>query len=133
MTLVDSSVWIDFLNRRGSAVSQSAVARLIAGGEAAYCGVIEFELMAGARTPRDAEYVRMALDLCARLPVNESVWPRAGRDMFQMSKRGLRVGMGDVLVAAVALAHDVPVLTRDADFERIRETLWPELKVETLP
>lgn len=132
MTLVDSSVWIDFLRRQGSVASQTAVARLIASGEAAYCGVIEMELLAGARTPRDAEYVRLTLDLCERLPIPESCWADAGQGMFQLSRRGRRMGMGDVVIAALARVHSIPLLTRDADFERIRDQLWTELKVENM-
>ncbi len=130
--LIDSSVWLEFLHRQGSATCQQAVASLVGRREAAYCGLIEFELLAGARTPRDEEYLHITFEICLRLEMKESLWGEAGHAQFQLSRKGKRVGLGDLLIATVARAHNVPVLTRDADFERIRDLIWNDLQVEKL-
>lgn len=130
--LVDSSVWLEFLRRQGSPACQQAVAGLVGRREAAFCGLIEFELLAGARTPRDEEYVRITFEMCRRLDMKESLWGEAGRAQFQLSRKGKRVGLGDLLIATVARAYKVPVVTRDADFERIRDLIWADLQVEKL-
>ncbi len=132
MILVDASVWVEFLHRQGSAEAQAQVSRLIGAGEAAYCGVVELELLAGARTAREEDYIRMTLDMCVRLVMDEAGWATAGHTQFQLARKGKRAGLGDLLIATVARAHGVVVLTRDADFERIRDQVWPDLKVEKL-
>lgn len=132
MTLVDSSAWMEFLHQQGSAPVQAEVARLIGAGEAAYCGAVELELLAGARTARDAEYVCLTLEMCTRLSTSEAVWAQAGQAQSQLTRKGRRAGMGDLLIAAVARAHGASVLTKDADFERIRDAIWHDLNVERI-
>jgi hypothetical protein len=130
--LIDTSVWLEFLRPGGAATRRDAVARLMGANEAAYCGPVELELMAGARTPRDMEYVRLALEDCIRFPVEEEFWRMAGEAQHLLCRKGKRVGLGDLLIAAVARAHRVPVVTRDTDFVRIHTLVWPDLNVETL-
>lgn len=130
--LVDTSVWLEFLRKSGARGCQEEVVRLMKAREAAYCGPVELELMAGARTPREAEYVRLTLDACVRLDVEEVVWAVAGHAQFLLARKGQPVGLGDLLIAAVARAHGASVVTRDSDFERIRDGLWAELNVEKI-
>lgn len=130
--LVDTSIWLEFLRKSGVRSCQEEVVRLMKTREAAYCGPVELELLAGARTPREAEYVRLTLDACIRLDVAERVWAAAGHAQFLLARKGQQVGLGDLLIAAVAQSHGASVFTRDSDFERIRDGLWADLKVERI-
>ena len=51
--LVDASVWMEFIHPKGSKACKDAVAGLMGAREAGYCGLVELELLAGARTPRE--------------------------------------------------------------------------------
>jgi predicted nucleic acid-binding protein len=55
---------------------------------------------------------------CEMLPVGDEVAPRYGQLMAEARRvAGAKPDAGDALIAATALAHDLPVLTRDRDFE----------------
>jgi toxin FitB len=55
---------------------------------------------------------------CEMLPVSDEAAPRFGQLMVEAQRAtGARPEAGDTMIAATALAHDLPVLTRDRDFE----------------
>lgn len=55
---------------------------------------------------------------CETLPVEDSAAPRFGQLMVDAQRmRGAWPEAGDTMIAATALAHDLPVITRDRDFE----------------
>jgi predicted nucleic acid-binding protein len=58
-------------------------------------------------------------DLFLQLPVLEPTdgyWPRAGLLRARLLARGRRARLADTLIAQSCLDHDVPLVTRDADF-----------------
>lgn len=58
---------------------------------------------------------------CDTLPVGDEVAPRYGQLMAEVRRMtGAKPDPGDALIAATALARDLPVLTRDRDFEVFR-------------
>lgn len=51
---------------------------------------------------------------------DEAVMKKAGRIDGRLTSEGCAIGMGDTVIAATALVHEEPVLTRNVDqFERI--------------
>ncbi|MEO7147294.1 MAG: type II toxin-antitoxin system VapC family toxin [Terrimesophilobacter sp.] len=50
------------------------------------------------------------------LPVNAAAAAQWGRLRFRLSEAGREINVNDLWIAAVAIAHDVPVVTQDADF-----------------
>lgn len=51
---------------------------------------------------------------------DEAVMKKAGRIDGRLASEGRAIGMGDTVIAATALVHEEPVLTRNVDhFERI--------------
>jgi predicted nucleic acid-binding protein len=55
---------------------------------------------------------------CETLPLEDDAPPRYGQLMLEAHRAtGKRPHPADVLIAATALARDLPVLTRDKDFE----------------
>ena len=98
------------------------LAPLIQAGLVATCPVIDLEVLFSARTP--AEYVQVREDRSRAyeyLPVDERVWRRAEAVQAVLAQRSqLRsVGIPDLLIAAVAYLHRIPVLHYDADFEHV--------------
>jgi len=52
------------------------------------------------------------------LPIDDRVAPRFGQLMAEARRAtGARPKVGDALIAATAMAHSLPILTRDRDFE----------------
>jgi predicted nucleic acid-binding protein len=58
---------------------------------------------------------------CNVLPAGDEIAPRYGQLMAEAQRAtGARPDAGDAMIAATALARDIPVLTRDRDFEAFR-------------
>jgi toxin FitB len=54
----------------------------------------------------------------AVLPADSRVAPHYGRLLADVRRRGgRRLATADALIAATAIAHDLPLITRDRDFE----------------
>lgn len=55
---------------------------------------------------------------CETLPVEDDAAPRYGQLMAEAYRAtGSRPKAGDAMIAATAMARDIPVLTRDRDFK----------------
>lgn len=118
MILVDSSVWIDFLNSgRGRAGNE--LERLIrAGAELVLAGVIVTEVLQGLRREVD-EVAR----LLARWPLVEAggydTYVFAASIFRQARARGLTVSTVDALLVSLAIEYQASLFTLDRDFERL--------------
>jgi predicted nucleic acid-binding protein len=129
MVLVDTSVWIVFF-REGSSPAARKLDMLLEEGEACICGLIEAELLPGLHR-KDRARVRA---LMAGLPCLETatdIWT----DVADIQERSLAQGLGpfsipDLIVAAVALRHEVPLFSLDKHFLSITRVtglkLWEE-------
>ena len=76
MKLVDTSVWIPFLRRKGEPGVKQHVANLIAASEAAYTCPVRFELIAGA-LDQEKPGVTKALSFSARIEMTRADWDLA--------------------------------------------------------
>jgi predicted nucleic acid-binding protein len=126
--LADTSAMIA-AQRRGPAT----VAQLdeLADGDLWICDVVRLELLRGADNPRHMRELGAELDGLLTAPIDEQVWERA-EDVYDglARLRGGRhrgVQLADVLIAAAAEAHELPVLHADSDFELIAQVTGQQL------
>lgn len=121
--LIDTSIWIPVL--RPGRLSQELgprLAALVTGGAAVTTDVVVMELLRGARNV--TEYQRLEAQLAALplLPVTAERWREAARLGFDLLRQhGLVVATPDLLIAAVAIAHRVTIVHRDADFDLVAQ------------
>lgn len=119
MTLVDTTIWIDWLRAKDTAPAR-ALAALLDEGEAALCPVIPQELLQGAVNPAALRTLNghfSALPMLAPLPPIEQ-HALAGELYARARWSGLTPrSPHDCLIAATAVAADVPLLHDDRDFE----------------
>ena len=123
MILVDTSVWADFF--RGVEPAASRLAQLLEANEVALAGPIFTELLRGVRSRKDRETVAAALEGCHWLEADPSLWKEAGLLGAALGRKGYNVKTLDLLIATVALAHDVALLTLDSDFSHLRKAGIP--------
>ncbi len=97
-----------------------AVDRLIEANEVALCGPVVLEIRRGLRSRAERARVLPLLAGCHLLEQPERLWEEAGELGWFLGRRGAMVKSLDLLIAAYALTHGVPLLTRDADFGRMR-------------
>ncbi|MBE7501499.1 MAG: PIN domain-containing protein [Verrucomicrobiales bacterium] len=131
MKIVDTSLWIEFLRRRGDPEAKHAVARLLEADQAAYSCPIRFELLAGVRPEEEADLAQ-ALGFIHHLRFEPEDWCAAARLERQIRNQGVSVPRNDLFVATIAIRTGIPVACRDAHFDAIQGVAGDKLVVEQL-
>ena len=121
--LGDTTAWIAL--RRGRPAAVASVRRLLRRGTLAMCDPVALELVRGARNARELNALRAGLALLPACAVAASTWTRA-QDVLEglaLHRGGRHRGVPpmDLLIAAVAQEHDLPVLHDDAHFDLIAQ------------
>lgn len=121
MILVDTSVWVDFLNSaRGTAGDE--LDRLIrANAPLVLTGLILTEVLQGLR--RDVEPVTALLSPWPLIEPGGFATYEAVATIFRQARaRGLTLSTVDAVLAALALEYNAALFTLDQDFERLAFT-----------
>lgn len=115
MILVDTSAWVEFLRDTGSTVC-ARVERAL-DDDVAVCDPVRMEVLAGARDERHLGDLRRLLARATTLPTVPAHYEQAAMLYRACRRRGETVRrLVDCLIAAVAIAGDVPILHADDDF-----------------
>lgn len=112
MIVVDTDVLIDFLAGRDPAAD--SVARGLEQGSLATTAVNRFELLCGARGPRQEKHIRQLLEALPTLPLDRAAADRAAQVRRKLEQRRESIGMGDSLIAGIVLTHGGILLTRNS-------------------
>ena len=114
----DTCVWIDFLKNRNTPLTLQLEQALLQ-GEVYTCGVVLYELLQGIRNPGEDQQVQAAFDALVMLEVTAQTWVSAAKLSSELRKQGITLPMSDIIIAAVALEHNVTIMTVDHHFHRI--------------
>jgi len=121
--LGDTTAWIAL--RRGRPAAAATVRELLRRGVLAVCDPVALELLRGARNPREVGALRTRLALLPQCGVAPSAWARAEDVLEQLARRrgGRHRGVPpmDLLIAAVAEAHELPLLHDDDHLDLIAQ------------
>jgi predicted nucleic acid-binding protein len=115
--LVDTSVWIDAAHVPGGRAA-SRLADLVRRGQAYLCGPVLMELRQGW-SEKDLAALRSRFEILPYLECPETAWTRGGQLAAALRRRGHPVPSLDLVIAAIALHHEVGVLTSDPHFDEI--------------
>lgn len=121
MILLDTSAWIEYLRDSGSDICED-VDDLIAGEKPiATCDAVILELLAGTKSHDDWKNVWALMNRCRMLPVRPLFDYEVAAALYRQCRRSgfTPANTNDLLIAAVAIGKNVPVLAADADFEKI--------------
>lgn len=119
MVLVDTSSWIHMLRADGDKTVRARVEALLQGGTACWCPLIRLELWNGARGDRDKKALRDFERRLPELPITDEVWSLAYSLARKSRAAGATAPGSDILIAACAQFHDVPLEHEDTDFDRL--------------
>ena len=122
MVLVDSSVWIEAARRKGSAEVKCALEGLLEEYQAAVCGLVWLEVLGGALAVNRAR-LQSYFSVLPRLRTPEDTWDYAATHAGKLRDEGLTIPWSDVLVASVAMAHNVRVYSCDRHFDLMGRSL----------
>jgi tRNA(fMet)-specific endonuclease VapC len=121
--LIDTNIWVFYLKERWTPVRrhlENTAPPLIS-----VASVVWAELLAGAErygnaTERKAR-VEEVLAPFACLPFDLAAARRYGPLRYELEKRGESIGRNDLMIASIALAHDLILVTNnEAEFGRIK-------------
>lgn len=118
MVIADTSVWIPFFNRPDSAEKQTIDA-LIDADRLTLVGVVMAELLAGCRTPKEANTIFTQLSGLRFLETGCLTWKRTGELSSTLWRKGITLPLSDLIIAVLAMEHDCRVFTLDPHFKKI--------------
>jgi predicted nucleic acid-binding protein len=120
LIVVDTDVIIDFF--RDISPAANVFAELISLEKAAMTAISVFELYAGIEGAKRLRQIETLVQELIILPLNTLEAAIAGRIYTQLKSRGKLVGTHDILIAAICLANDLPLYTKNiAHFSEIKD------------
>jgi predicted nucleic acid-binding protein len=119
--IVDTSVWSLALRRRNpvDAPETEALTELIETGKAVMIGPVRQEILSGVRYTVQFDRLRSALNAFPDEPVNSSDYVEAARLCNKCHDSGILVTNATCLIAAIAIAREMEILTIDLDFQKL--------------
>jgi predicted nucleic acid-binding protein len=116
--LPDTCAWIDYFRPEGDALGQ-LVERAIASDSVYVCGPVLYELIQGARSEKERVSLTSALGALPYLEMTEAIWIKAGQLSAALRKAGKTIPLSDILIATLAIEHNLAVMTVDVHFRNI--------------
>jgi predicted nucleic acid-binding protein len=113
MTLIDTSSWIEALRQDGDPSTRDRVRALLLADQACWCDVVRLELWHGVRGAAERKVMAQLNKDVSLLPTTDVVWSKACELARRSRARGLTVPATDLIIAACAWAHGVPLEHRD--------------------
>jgi predicted nucleic acid-binding protein len=118
MILVDTSVLIAYLR-----TADSKLLSLFRSRPVAICGVTRAEILHGARSPAERANLLTFLNAFQLVPIPEPLWDVIGDNLATLRSAGFTIPFQDVIIATVAIEHDLELWTRDQQFTMIQPVL----------
>ncbi len=119
-TLIDSTVWIDFLRARDAPHTQRLKSLLSAGEDACICGHVLAEVLRGTRYDEQYQKVERRFDALEFLPMDRRSFQKAADIYRHLKRSGITLkNTVATFIVAVALERDVYLLHNDSDFDLI--------------
>jgi predicted nucleic acid-binding protein len=123
LILADTDVLIDYL--AGVQPVTAEVAGYATNEQLQTTAITCFELLSGAGEGKKGEAIRKLVSALKVLPLDRDAAERAAGVRRELERSGRAIGMGDSLIAGIALSHNLPLFTRNRKhFERV-----PNLKL----
>jgi len=114
----DTCAWIDYF-RPGVAPLGQILDQVLAAGIIYVCGPVLYELFQGAKSEKERALLTSAFGALPYLEIDEALWIKAGQLSADMRKEGKTIPFSDILIAALAIEHNLAVLTMDEHFRNI--------------
>jgi tRNA(fMet)-specific endonuclease VapC len=130
LILADTDVLIDYL--AGVQPMKGQVETHIDAGTLQTTAVNCFELLSGAGEGKRGQTVKRLLDCLDVLPLDRASSERAAEVRRQLERTGKTIGMGDSLIAGIALAQGLPLMTRnESHFSRVPDLKLVDIRVRS--
>ena len=119
MVLVDTSIWIDFLQHPVSSAADRLAELIRENNRAVLCGIVIQEVLQGIRDRGSHAATKELLIKFPYLDMNKEVYIAAASLYRDLRGKGITIPSADAAIAALALHHRIPLFTRDEHFSVI--------------
>lgn len=117
--LVDTSVWIAVLGKRGIPGIRSRITQLGKEDRIATNQMVRMELLGGSRSVNEFNNLETHLNALHQMQIGDDEWDESARLAFELRRKGLTLPYGDIIIAATAIRHGATLLHADHHFELI--------------
>jgi hypothetical protein len=126
--LVDTSVWVEFL--RGEKITiKNRLGRLLDENRAVISGTILAELLIGIANDKEQCFLEECFLGLPFLETTREIFALAGKMGAALRKKGITMPLSDLLIAALAKAHSLTVLTLDNHFQILARPLGVQMEL----
>ena len=115
--IVDTSVLIAFF--RGDTKIADKVSSLLQDNRVITTGIIIAELLQGMKDMKEEKNISDILAETSPLEITTDLWIKAGKVALSLRRKGINLPLTDVAIAALAIEHDIRILTLDKHFKQI--------------
>ena len=131
--LLDTNVCVMYINGRSESVRDRILSTPT--DEMAVCSIVKAELFYGAmrsnNSTRTLERQQSFLNRFTSLPFDDEAALIFGQIRAQLNRRGTPIGAYDLQIAAIALAHNLTLITHNtAEFSRVDSLQLEDWEVE---
>jgi tRNA(fMet)-specific endonuclease VapC len=117
MMIADTDVLIDYLAGKGEA---DEVERMLARGALRTTVISRFELLSGAKNPKQLARLVQLLEAVPSLGLDDTAADAASEIRRSLERAGHPIGMADSLIAGIVTSNGGTLLTRNRrHFERV--------------
>jgi len=118
--LVDSTIWVDFLNARQTRQTQKFKESVKNGDQICYCGFVLMEVWQGVRDGKELFAVKQQFQNLIYLEDDRSTFEFGATIYRELRRKGITIRNSvDCLISAVVIQHGVNFLENDRDYKFI--------------
>ena len=122
MTLVDTSVWIDFFAARNTTQVALLESSIDQRDDLCLCGVVLTEVLQGIRDDEQHKQTESVLSSLIYLPMDRSTFLLAANIYRTLRSRGITIRNSvDCMIASVCIEHKADLLHNVRDFDYIAD------------
>ena len=120
MILIDTSVWIDFLNGLETAQTKAVESLVSSREDICTCGIVLTEVLQGIKEKKAYEKTKAILSELIFLPMAQETFLLAAAIYRACRSRGITIrNTTDCMIAATCIQHGVRLIHTDKDFDSI--------------
>lgn len=122
---VDTSIWIEFFRGKNTQIIRT-LSEQIDHDQVVISKITQLEILNGAKHSEFKKLQRVLDALGPRLP-DSAVWNQVENWIYTATKKGIRFGIADLIIAAQAKELKIPVWSLDSDFKRMKSAGFTDL------
>lgn len=119
MKLIDSSIWLDFINKKSAPKLNARIQSLIETRQAGWCPMVRLELQRSTKERESA--LSLLNEVLSDFAITDLVWESAYEIARTSYRAGKTIPNTDILIYAAALSHGIKVYHNDKHFDWLDE------------